>query len=147
MRKFERVEYAPEDTILPTRATNNSAGYDFYSPEDFVIKPHGIYKFKTGVRAYMPNDEVLLINVRSSIGIRKNLVLLNTQGIIDSDFAFSTDENAGNIMVGLRNLSDVPVEIKKGERVVQGIFVKYQITDNDKPLSDIRTGGVGSSGK
>lgn len=147
MRKFERVDYAPEDTKLPTRATSNSAGYDFYSPEDFVIEPHGTYKFKTGIRAYMPSDEVLLINVRSSIGIKKNLALLNTQGIIDSDFAYSTDENAGNIMVGLRNFSDIPVEIKKGERVVQGIFVKYSITDDDKPLSEERVGGVGSSGR
>lgn len=147
MRKFERVDYAPEDTKLPTRATSNSAGYDFYSPEDFVIEPYGTYKFKTGIRAYMPSDEVLLINVRSSIGIKKNLTLLNTQGIIDADFAYSTDENAGNIMVGLRNLSDIPVEIKKGERVVQGIFVKYSIVDDDKPLSEERVGGVGSSGR
>lgn len=146
MRQFERVSYAPEDVKLPTRADSRSAGYDFYSVEDFVVPPHDSYKTKTYIKAQMGANEVLIMQVRSSIGIKKGLQLLNGNGIIDSSF-YNSSESEGNIMVGLYNRTDKPVEIKKGERIVQGIFMNYLITDDDKPLSDIRTGGVGSSGK
>ena len=47
----------------------------------------------------------------------------------------------------LRNLTDDEVLIKAGERVIQGIFVKYLVADDDKPKSEERLGGVGSTGK
>lgn len=146
MRKFERVSYAPEDTILPTRATSNSAGYDFYSSEAVVIEPHCSHIFKTGVKVQVPTDEYLAIHVRSSVGIKKGLNLLNGTGIIDADF-YNNEDNEGNICIGVYNRTETSVKIDKGERIAQGIFCKYFITDGDKPLSDVRKGGVGSSGK
>lgn len=146
-RGFEKVSYASDEEVtLPTRSTSNSAGYDFYSPVTFTIQPHCVEEISTGVKAYMQADEVLLINVRSSIGIKKGLQLTNTQAVIDSDF-YNSAETEGNIKIGLRNLTDTAVTIQKGERIVQGIFVKYLITDNDNPLSDTRIGGIGSTGK
>lgn len=146
MRKFERVSYAPEGIILPTRADKRSAGYDFYSTEDFIIAPHESYKTNTYIKAQMEDDEVLILQVRSSIGIKRGLQLLNGNGIIDSSF-YNSSESEGNIVVGLYNRTDEPVEIRKGERIVQGIFLKYLVTNDDKPLSEERVGGVGSSGK
>lgn len=68
---------------LPTRGSKDSAGYDFYSNENFIIKPGESHVFWTDVKAYMQPGEVLKVFVRSSIGIKKGLVLANGTGIID----------------------------------------------------------------
>ena len=145
MRKFEKVSY--DDTgILPTRADLGSAGHDFYTPIDLEIKPGEIVKFNTNIKVIMEPDEVLLLFVRSSIGIKKNLMLCNGTGVIDSTY-YNNPDNEGNIIGALFNYGNETQYIRAGERVIQGVFVKYLITDNDKPLSDKRIGGVGSSGK
>ena len=145
MRKFEKVSY--DDTgILPTRADLGSAGHDFYTPIDLEIKPGEIVKLNTNIKVIMEPDEVLLLFVRSSIGIKKNLMLCNGTGVIDSTY-YNNPDNEGNIIGALFNYGNETQYIRAGERVIQGVFVKYLITDNDKPLSDKRIGGVGSSGK
>lgn len=71
--------------------------------------------------------------------MKKNLALANTTGIIDSDY-YGNPDNDGNIGFKLRNLSDKTVVINKGEKVVQGIFVKYLTTDDDQTTTS-RTSG------
>lgn len=67
MRRFLPVKDAPADTILPTRKTKDSAGYDFYLPCDVVIKPWGCTKIiPTNVKATFPHGEVLKLYIRSS---------------------------------------------------------------------------------
>ena len=146
MRGFERVKNANKDVKMPTRSDSRSAGYDFYSNDTVVIEPNKYFVFDTKIKAYMCEDEYLAIHVRSSIGIKKHLQLMNTTGIIDSSY-YGNESNDGTILIALYNYGSEPVKIEKGERIAQGIFSQYYITDNDKPLSDIRTGGVGSSGK
>lgn len=89
LRGFEVVKDSMRKTkgeiILPKRATKHSAGYDFYLPEDVTIPAHGTSKMiPTDVKAYMQENEVLMLYVRSSIGIKKGLVLSNGTGIIDA---------------------------------------------------------------
>ena len=48
-------------------------------------------------------------------------------------------------MIGLYNYTDHAVEIKKGDRLAQGIFSKYLITSEDAS-NGIRRGGIGSTG-
>lgn len=145
MRKFERVSY-DNTGIIPTRNDKGSAGYDFYTPETLVIEPGQIIKFKTNIKASMEEDEVLMLYVRSSIGIKKNLMLANGTGVIDSTY-YNNPDNEGNIIGGLFNYGSETQVIQAGERVIQGVFIKYLTTDNDKPLNDTRLGGIGSSGK
>ena len=145
MRKFEKVSY-DNSGILPTRNDKGSAGYDFYTPIDLVINPGEKITFKTNIKAQMEQDEMLTLHVRSSIGIKRHLMLSNCTGIIDSTY-YNNPDNEGNIMGALYNYGNETQIIKAGERVMQGIFVKYLITDDDKPLNENRTGGVGSSGK
>lgn len=138
----------PELSIsLPQRGTSKSAGYDICTPVDIIIPARGqsgvIF---TDVKAYMLPDEVLTTHVRSSIGMKRGLVLANTTGIIDSDY-YSNPDNDGNIGFMLRNLTDEEVVIKAGERVIQGIFIKYLVVDDDSPKSEERLGGVGSTGR
>lgn len=148
MRGFEVVsKYKDRVKELPKRATVSSAGYDIrVLTED--EKPVKIYPgervtFATGLKAYMDKDEVLQIYVRSSIGMKKGLVLTNSVGIVDSDY-YNNPDNEGHISVGLLNTSDKPQVVENNERVAQGIFTKFLVADNDS-ATEIRTGGIGST--
>ena len=141
MRLFERVSYIPNG-ILPERKTKHSAGYDFAVVEGGIIPPHTTKIFNTGIKAYMEDDEVLLIFVRSSIGIKRGITLSNGTAVIDADF-FNNEDNEGHIMLALHNNTDEPITINGGEHVAQGVFVKYLCTDDN--VVQERKGGIGST--
>ena len=134
------------DINLPKRGTKFSAGYDFESAEDVVINPKEMKVIKTGIKAYMENDEVLKIYPRSSLGIKKQLMMANNVGIIDSDY-FENPSNDGHIHVALYNFGDKTQEIKKHERIAQGIFVKFLISEVEEEVVNVREGGIGSTNK
>ena len=128
---------------IPTRSTSHSAAYDFYCNDDYIIQPNEIIKIWTDIKAYMKSDEVLILNVRSSMGDR--FMLANTQGWIDSDY-YGNPNNDGNICLMLKNISNKTQTLEKGSRLIQGMFIKYLIIDNDNTTTQ-RIGGWGSSGK
>ena len=143
MRKFYEVSYAKG--IFPTRADIGSAGYDFYATEDYVVEPNTTVFIKTNIKAQMEQDEVLMLYVRSSVGIKRHLCLANGTGVIDSTY-FNNPDNEGNIICAIYNYGTEPQQIKSGERIAQGVFLKYLITENDKTINSQRSGGIGSSG-
>ncbi len=63
-----------------------SAGYDFFSPVDFTLKPGETIKIPTGIRVFIEEDWVLNIFPRSGLGFKFRLQMNNTVGIIDSDY-------------------------------------------------------------
>ena len=130
-----------EHIILPKRATKNSAAYDFYSNENIVVEPNQVAKIWTDVKSYMKPDEFLMLDVRSSMGGK--FMLANTIGIIDSDY-YNNDSNEGNIGIFLKNISDQDQIINIGDKIAQGVFMKYLITDNDNTNTK-RKGGWGST--
>lgn len=144
--KDEHRKHSDVKIQLPTRGDSRSAGYDFYSNETIVLQPKQSHLFWTDVKSFMLNDEVLKIYVRSSIGVKKGLMLKNTVGIIDSSY-YSNKDNDGNIGICLYNNSNKAVEIQKGERIAQGVFLKYLLADEDETLNSERSGGFGSTGK
>lgn len=145
-RKFYPVKNAPANTVLPKRKTAKSAGYDFVLPCDVRLNPRSVSAIiPTNVKASMPDDEVLMLYIRSSIGIKQHVTLTNGTGIIDADY-FSNPDNDGNIGICLQNNSDEIVSFRKGERIMQGIFVKYAVCDSDE-TNEVRKGGFGSTGK
>ncbi len=133
------------NVTLPKRSTKFSAGYDFRSLENYILKPGEAHIFKTGVKAKMNEDDVLLIFIRSSLAIKYGLSLSNSVAVIDADY-FSNPANDGHIMIAIRNNSLTPVEIKVSDKIAQGIFVKYERTEDDSCLQR-RTGGTGSTGR
>lgn len=155
MRKFEFVnriistgyETKIPDINLPKRKTKFSAGYDIEAAEDTIIPAYklGIKPtlVKTGVKALMQDDEVLLLYNRSSNPKKKNLILANGVGVIDKDY-YGNPDNDGEIMFAFYNIGDEDITIKKGEAIGQGIFQKYLITDNDNSTGE-RIGGFGST--
>ena len=92
----------------------------------------------------MLSDEVLKIYPRSSMGVKKHLILPNTVGIIDSDY-YNNSSNEGHIMLFLYNYDNEPHIIHKGDKIAQGIFQKFLVSD-DAPV-DSRDGGIGSTGE
>jgi len=137
----EHAKHIDANIKLPTRGDDRSAGYDFYAPDEVTIEPGCKVTVWTDVCSYMLPDEVLMLYVRSSIGIKKGLVLANGTGIIDSSYY------PNNIGICLFNTSNIPVKILKGDRIAQGIFMKYLTADNDEVLNKTRKGGFGSSGR
>ena len=131
---------------LPKRATRCSAGYDFYSPVDFELKPGETIKIPTGIRVYMEESWVLNLFPRSGLGFKLRLQMNNTVGIIDSDYFYS--DNEGHIFVKLTNDSNEGkiVRVEAGTGIVQGIFMEYGVTIDDD-AKEVRNGGFGSTTK
>lgn len=146
MRKFQIVKAFQNQNIkLPVRATKNSAGYDLAVSSDLVIKPGEIVLAPTGLKVEMNDDEVLLVFPRSSLAIKKSLTMSNGVGVVDSDY-YNSEINEGHLMIPLLNFGKENVTLIKGERIAQGIFIKYLTTDDDEAIDILRYGGFGSSG-
>ena len=150
VRGFEIAKGFENSNInLPVRSTKNSAGYDVEAAEDCIIpafkpgqKPTLV---KTGIKAYMESDEVLILANRSSNPGKKGLILANSIGVVDSDY-YGNPDNDGHIMYAFFNFKAEDIEIKKGDRIGQAIFQKYLVTDDDIAQGE-RTGGFGSTNK
>ena len=148
IRGFEIAKGFEDKGInLPERKTKYSAGYDVEAAEDVIIpsfkkgmKPTLI---KTGIKAYMQDDEVLMLYNRSSNPKKKGLILANSVGIVDKDY-YGNEDNDGHIMFAFYNIKDEDIEIKKGERIGQAIFTPYLTVDNDNSEGE-RNGGFGST--
>lgn len=141
----EERYYVPE-VILPVRSDARSAGYDFVAPDAVTLNPMQKVIVWTDVKAYMQEDELLEIYIRSSLAVKNGIMLSNNVGIVDSSY-YSNDGNDGNIGIAIVNTTGVTVTIQRGERFAQGIFKKYLKADVDEVIADHRTGGFGSSGK
>lgn len=177
IRGFEVVsKYKGQNIDLPKRQTVASAGYDLESAVDITIPSIWTLNFvkilkkirkglniieedrekvekdikpvlvPTGIKAYMPENEVLILANRSSNTFKRNTALPNGIGVIDADY-YNNPANEGEIMVQLINYGIRPLHIKKGERIAQGIFIKYLKTDSDEPIDRQRMSGFGSTGK
>ena len=134
---------------LPERKTKYSAGYDIEAAEDTVIpsfkKGMAPTLIKTGIKAYMQDDEVLMLYNRSSIPKKKGLILANSVGVIDKDY-YGNPDNDGHIMFAFYNIKEEDTVIKKGEAIGQAVFQKYFISDDDVAEGE-RMGGFGSTNK
>ena len=150
VRGFEVAKgYEDKEINLPIRKTKKSAGYDVEAAEDCIIpafkpgcKPTLV---KTGIKAYMPEGEYLMLCNRSSNPGKKGLILANSVGIVDADY-YGNPDNDGLIMYAFYNVFETDLEIKKGDVIGQAIFQKYYVTDDDAAEGD-RMGGFGSTSK
>ena len=159
MIKFEKVSFeqykqaiggdadlhSEYDAIrLPQRATAHSAGYDFFSPIEFWLFPGESIKIPTGIRVYLANDQFLMCVPRSGLGTKYRMQLDNTCGIIDADYILA--QNEGHIFAKVTNDSRDGhiLHVMPGQAFMQGIILKYYVTDNDSATGK-REGGLGST--
>lgn len=130
---------------IPTCSTKGSAGYDFYLPHDLLLEPESYSKvIWTDIKAKLEEDEVLLLFIRSSMGTKKHITLANQVAVIDASY-YGNESTDGNIGIMLHNESKRPYMLEAGERIVQGVVVKY--VSMGEPLDQERTGGFGSTGE
>ena len=158
MRKLEKISFNQfkkdisndkdlyESIELPKRSTSNSAGYDIRSAIDTIIHPGESKVIKTGIKVCMNEDEVFYLYIRSSLGFKYDITLSNSVGVIDSDY-YNNSDNEGHINVKLINHGDKDFEVHVGDRVAQGVFMKYLTIDNEEKIDKKRTGGMGSTNK
>ena len=148
IRGFEKIaKYAAVDFPMPERKTQKSAGYDFCLPEDVVLEPGKLQLVPTGIKAYMQDGEYLGMHIRSSMAVKKRIMLVNNVGIIDADY-YNNVDNEGHIMLALLNTGNEPLALPKGECVAQGIFYNYLVADGDADSEKaVRGGGFGSTSK
>ena len=147
-RGFEIAKNFVDKKInLPKRSTKYSAGYDIEAAEDIVIptfkKGENPVLVPTGLKAYMEDNEVLLLYNRSSNPKKKGLILANSVGVVDKDY-YGNPDNDGHIMFAFFNIKSEEIEIKKGDIIGQAVFQKFLITDDDN-ADGIRVGGFGST--
>lgn len=141
--EFDGVQ--PYDELrMPKRGTAGSAGYDFFSPLDFSLKPGEFIKIPTGIRAQMEEGWVLVICPRSGQGFKYRLQLYNTLGVIDADYFGAANEGHIQIKIVNANEEGKVLNVKKGEAFAQGIFLPFGITVDDDAC-ETRTGGFGST--
>ena len=150
LRGFEVVKgYEDKEIHLPERKTKCSAAYDMEAAEDVVVpsfkKGMKSVLIKTGLKAYMQEDEVLYLMAKSSGFNKKGLMLTNAVGVVDGDY-YGNEDNDGHIMFSVINVKDEDLYIKKGDAIGQAMFTKYLKVDNDN-VDAIRKGGFGSTSK
>ena len=125
----KEIDNAYKSIKIPERRTEYSAGYDIRTPIDFTMPAGTKVVIPTGIKAVFDDDELgtwhLQMYVRSSIGIRDGVVLMNGTGIIDSDYQFG--KNDGDMMLALWNTSENTVKYKAGDRFHKTLQVILQL--------------------
>lgn len=145
MVKFEKVNKITEDIKLPERSTLNSAGYDFFAIEDVTIPAKKLTRVMTGVKCELMPNQVLILANRSSNPSKKGLILANGIGVVDADY-YGNPDNDGEMGFEFYNILDEDIVIKKGEKLGQGIIIKFDKTEDDYVIKT-RESGWGSTGK
>ena len=129
---------------LPQYQTAGAAAFDFVTRQTTVIEPGVIGLVPGNVIVKVPEGFALLVLPRSSLPRKKGLVCPHSLGLIDQDYHGPKDE----IFVQVRNVTDKPVTVERGERIAQGLFVKIERADFvevDDHGAETR-GGFGSTG-
>ncbi|XP_065675721.1 deoxyuridine 5'-triphosphate nucleotidohydrolase-like [Hydra vulgaris] len=137
-------------------ATKESACFDLRSRKDHILLPKERILVSTGVYIDKIDEDIHgKIYSKSGIALTYSVIVLNSPGIIDSDYK---DE----IKVLLYNTSKKDYYIKRGEAVAQMGFIKtlkpYKIVTEFVECScrevttsmikeEVRNGGFGSTGK
>lgn len=160
-----KVKKLSDNGIIPTRADNDSAGYDLYSAEDVVITTGQRKLIKTDIAIHQEKGWFGQIEGRSGLAYKKGIAVLG--GIIDSSFSgnigvilLNTQEHAGitdkdGEYLSIKEYKVAQEErsliIKKGDRIAQIIFQQYGAPElievDELEKTERNEKGYGSSGK
>jgi len=105
-----------------------AACFDFVCRETVTIPPHQIKPVPQNVALRVPEGYALLLFSRSSTPLRKGLMLANGVGVVDPFYCGDKDEN----LAFLHNITDKPVTVEAGDKIVQGMIIKTEAVSWDE---------------
>ena len=100
----------------PNPRPAGAAGFDLASAVDMEIPARSIRLVGTGLVIAVPEGHFLGIFARSSTPLKRGLMVANGVGVVDADYCGPADE----IKIQLLNITDAPVQVKRGDRLAQG---------------------------
>lgn len=133
-----RIKRFDKSFQLP-KPEKNAACFDFVCRETVIIPPHQIKAVPQNVALQVPDGYALLLFSRSSTPLRKGLMLANGVGVVDPFYSGDDDENLAFFL----NVTDEPVTIEAGDKVVQGMIIKTEAVTWDEvdTMGEIGHGG------
>lgn len=139
-----KVKRLHKDAQLPVYATAGAACFDIHADDSCIVLPGDRSAVSTGLAFEVPAGYVMLVYSRSGHGFNKGVRLVNSVGVIDSDYR-------GELLIGLHNDSDAMFKVYKGDRIAQAMLMpvpSVAITEVDELSTTERgAGGIGSTGK
>jgi len=145
MKKLSVMRIKPAAS-LPERKTPGSVGYDISAclDADVIIAPGETHKIGSGFVIALEPGYAAFIYARSGLGIKSGIIPANCVGVIDSDYR-------GEVIVGLRNASNVPFTVKNGDRIAQMVISKCELPEivlcDSLEETKRGDGGFGSTGE
>ncbi|MBN1585610.1 dUTP diphosphatase [Candidatus Uhrbacteria bacterium] len=130
---------------LPEYQTGGSVAFDLSARQDTVIQPGSVGRIPSNLIVRVPEGHFLLVASRSSTPTRKGLSVPHGIGVIDQDFSGPEDE----LLVQVRNFTDRPVTVSRGERIAQAMVVpvvRCGLEETDDAVTRETRGGFGSTG-
>ena len=129
---------------LPSYQTDGAAGFDLAASADLTVQPGEVTLVPTGLVIEVPAGHFLGIFARSSTPLKRGLVVANGVGVVDSDYCGPADE----IRIQVLNVTRTPVEVRRGDRLAQGVILSYVRAAWRKTQSPEQPsrGGFGSTG-
>lgn len=144
MQMKVKIKKLNTNAKVPTRGSEEAAGYDLYSNSDVEIRPEGTIKVNTGIAMEIPKGYFGAIYARSGLATKEGLRPANCVGVIDSDYR-------GEIIVALHNDSNIVRVVEKGERIAQIVIMPYLSVEFEEVdnLDETKrgNGGFGSTDK
>lgn len=139
--KIKRID---QSLPLPIYETDGSVGFDIIAREDRVIEPGAIGIVPSNLIVEVPRGYMLVVASRSSTPMKKGLTPPHGFGIIDHDYCGPEDE----IGVLVYNFSGAIVNVARGEKIAQGVFVKIDKFEWEEvaEMEGATRGGFGSTG-
>lgn len=143
MSRIQFLKLDPKAKI-PSYQSTFAAGFDFHSIEDVTLKAGEVVLVRTGLAVEVPEGYELQVRARSGLSAKQGVFLVNGIGTIDADYR-------GEIKIIMSTCLQVPVTLKAGERIAQGVLARAEqaIIAESFELSQTErgVGGFGSTGR
>lgn len=141
---FIPLKKLDEGAVVPKNAYEGDAGVDLHALEGCVLAPFERRLIHTGIAIAIPKGYAGFVMPRSGSALKKGLSLVNTPGLIDSNYR----GELGVIAVNLDAHESITIE--PGDRIAQLVImavenVAFHVVD-DLDDTERGAGGFGSSG-
>lgn len=138
-----RITRVRPGVALPAYQTAGAAGFDFAAAEAMTIEPGAVALVPTGLVVAVPPGHFLGVFARSSTPLKRGLMVANGVGVVDEDYSGPNDE----VKIQVLNFTTRPVTVEVGDRLAQGVILRYARAEwHEAAATGATRGGFGSTG-